>query len=190
MLIDLAARRVHLRVVYYGPAFGGKTTNVAYIAEHVPPRAQGELLSLAGMDERTLFFDALPLHLGEVGGWQIDVNLVTVPGQPSFERTRIAVLQGTDGVVFVADSDPAQQDANAASLAELERNLAAAGHEPSTFPLVVQANKRDLAAPLPLAKLRDLVRLTGRPLIPACALSGDGVFETLRTVCKLAVANV
>ena len=189
-LIDLAARRVRVRVVYYGPAFGGKTTSLRQIAERVPNDARGDLLSLADEDDRTLFLDHLPLDLGEVGGWHILVDLTTVPGQPQFERTRIAVLQGADGVVFVADSDPARQDANAESLAELERHLIAAGHEPARFPLVVQANKRDLPGAVAVDALPDLDGGSASSVVPSVAVTGDGVFEALRAICKLVAASL
>jgi len=187
-LIDLAGRRVRARVVYYGPAFGGKTTSLRQIAARVPAHARGDFLSLAGEDERTLFLDDLPLDLGIVGGWRIRVDLASVPGQPRFERTRVAVLQGADGVVFVADSDPACRGANAESMAELERNLVAAGHDPAAFPLVVQANKRDLPDAVPLDALRDLDGFRNHPVVPAVAVSGEGVFDALQAVCKLVAA--
>lgn len=189
-LIDLPDRRVQARIVYYGPAFGGKTTNLRQIAARVPRSARGDLASLAGDDNRTLFIDELPLDLGEVGGWRIRVDLSSVPGQPRFERTRIAVLQGTDGVVFVADSAPDRQEANAESFAELGRTLSAAGHDPSRFPLVLQANKRDLPDSVPLADLQRTLGATQLSPVSSIAARGDGVFEALQAACRLVAASL
>ncbi len=187
-LIDLLARVVRARIVYYGPAFGGKTTNLRKIEARVSQSARGDLASLAGDDDRTLFLDDLALDLGDVGGWRVRVDLSSVPGQPRFARTRVAVLQGADGVVFVADSAPARQEANIESFIELGRNLAAAGHDPARFPLVLQANKRDAPDPVPLGELRRALGATDRPLVSSVATDGEGVFEALRAACKLVAA--
>lgn len=187
-LIDLPARTVRARIVYYGPAFGGKTTNLRQIAARVPPDARGNLSSLEGDDDRTLFLDDLPLDLGDVGGWRVRVHLSSVPGQARFERTRIAVLQGADGVVFVADSAPARQEANAESFTELRRNLAAVGQDMARFPVVLQANKRDLPDSVPLAELQVALDAAEVPLVSSVATTGEGVFEALRAACRSVAA--
>ncbi|MCC6313830.1 MAG: gliding-motility protein MglA [Thermomicrobiales bacterium] len=183
-VIDLPGRQIQLRVVYYGPAFGGKTTSLQFIAARVPEHARGDFVSISSGDERTLFLDDLPLSLGAVAGWTIHADLVSVPGQPDFERTRVAILGGADGVVFVADSDPARTDANCASLEELRRNLVDAGRDPESFPLVFQFNKRDLPAALPTPDLHAALNPLAKPAFPTVATQGDGVFDALRAVCR------
>lgn len=182
-LIDIPSRRIDARVVYYGPGAGGKTTTLRRIAELAPAHVRGPFVSFAGDDGRTLFLDDLPLDLGAIGGWRFRLALVGVPGQPAYERTRQALLAGADGVVFVADSDPARRQANIDSFAELTQTLAAAGHDPVRFPLAVQINKRDLpgAAPIP-ALLADLGGSESGAAFPTVALTGAGVFDALRAI--------
>ena len=189
-LIDVPGREVRARVVYYGPAFGGKTTNLRQVERRVPARSRGNLFSICDADDRTLFLDDLPLDLGQVGGWRVRLGLFSVPGQTRFERTRLAVLAGADGVVFVADSDPGRQVANAESFAELRQNLSAAGHDLARFPLVVEANKRDLPNAVSIAELRHLLGAPRRPLIPAVASRGEGVFDALQSIAKLVAASL
>ncbi len=182
-LIDIPSRRIDARVVFYGPGGGGKTTTLRRIAEAAPEHARGDFVSLADDDGRTLFLDDLPLDLGEVGGWRFRLALVGVPGQPAYERTRRALLAGADGVVFVADSDPARRQANIDSFAELARTLAGAGHDPSRFPVVVQFNKRDLPGAMPIPHmLADLGGSGDGAAFPTVAISGAGVFDALRAI--------
>ncbi len=184
-LIDIPSRRIDARVVYYGPGAGGKTTTLRRIAEAAPAHARGPFVSLAGDDGRTLFLDDLPLDLGEVGGWRFRLALVGVPGQPAYERTRQALLAGADGVIFVADSDPARRKANIDSFAELARTLAATGQDPARFPLAMQLNKRDLPGVVPIPHLlADLGGSGNGPAFPTVAVTGEGVFEALRAICR------
>src|SRR5688572_2948742 len=132
-LINVAAREIHCKIVYYGPGMGGKTSNLQYIHAQVSKEAKGELLSIATETERTLFFDFLPLDLGKVRGFQTRFHLYTVPGQVIYDRTRVALLNGADGVVFVADSEQSRLEEDVASLRELGRNLQAQGKDVQGF---------------------------------------------------------
>jgi signal recognition particle receptor subunit beta len=184
-LIDVAAREIHGKIVYYGPGLGGKTTNLQYIHGHIPATTKGELLSIATETERTLFFDFLPLDLGNVHGFTIRFHLYTVPGQVRYERTRIAVLNGADGVVFVADAQRDRLPDNLESLRELDQNIAGQGKKLLDFPLVMQYNKMDLPDVLPAIELDRHLNTIQVPRFEAVAVAGTGVFETLREISKL-----
>ncbi len=183
-LINVAAREIHGKIVYYGPGLGGKTTNLKFIHDRLPAGGKSDLVSIATETERTLFFDFLPLDLGRVHGFTIRFHLYTVPGQNRYERTRMAVLSGADGVVFVADAQRERLDDNLASLRELEQNLSRQGKRFSDHPLVLQYNKMDLPDTLPAAELDRHLRAGEAPSFEAAALQGTGVFETLREICK------
>ena len=184
-LINVAAREIHGKIVYYGPGLCGKTTNLQYIHGKIPDETRGELLSIATETERTLFFDFLPLDLGKVHGFTIRFHLYTVPGQVLYERTRIAVLNGADGVVFVADAQKERLPDNLQSLKELAGNISQQGKKFLEFPLVMQYNKMDLPNALPTPVLDKYLNTIRVPRFEATAVSGAGVFETLRAVCKL-----
>ena len=186
-LVNVAAREVHCKLVYYGPGFSGKTTNLIYIHDHAPAAVRGDLLTIATESERTLFFDFLPLDLGTVEGFRARFHLYTVPGQPLYERTRIAVLNGADGVVFVADSRRSRFRETVQSYLEMGRIVAAQGKPLTEIPHVLQFNKRDApdAVPVPILNLR--LNPHGVPYFQAVASTGDGVYETLRAVSKLVI---
>ncbi|HEY7032033.1 MAG TPA: gliding-motility protein MglA [Thermomicrobiales bacterium] len=184
-LINVAAREIHGKIVYYGPGLCGKTTNLQYIHGKIPTGTKGDLLSIATETERTLFFDFLPLDLGKVHGFTIRFHLYTVPGQVLYERTRIAVLNGADGVVFVADAQRERLQDNLQSLRELAQNVSAQGKRFLDFPLVMQYNKMDLPNSLPVPVLDRYLNTIRVPRFEATAVNGAGVFETLRAVCKL-----
>ena len=184
-LIDLSAREIYGKIVYYGPAFGGKTTNLQAIHDTLPERARSELHSIATADERTLFFDYLPLDLGGLLGFTIRYQLYTVPGQPRYELTRQAVLTGADGIVFVADAQAERLTDNLASLDELRQNLSRQGKQLETIPLIIQYNKRDQPTALPTPQLDQRLNPMSAPTVEAVAITGDGVIETLQTICKL-----
>ncbi|MGB9723343.1 MAG: GTP-binding protein [Chloroflexia bacterium] len=194
-LINIAAREIHCKIVYYGPGLSGKTTNLKYIHSQVPKEAKGELLSIATETERTLFFDFLPLDLGRVRGFQTRFHLYTVPGQVLYERTRVAVLNGADGVVFVADSQRNKLEENVRSLQELARNITRQGKRFADFPVVLQYNKRDLPNALPVAVLDRYLRYrTGDGNLverfEAVATTGKGVFDTLKAISKLVISKL
>ncbi len=184
-LINVAAREIHGKIVYYGPGLCGKTTNLQYIHGKIPAGTKGDLLSIATETERTLFFDFLPLDLGKVHGFTIRFHLYTVPGQVLYERTRIAVLNGADGVVFVADADRNRLRDNIDSLKELAQNLTKQGKDFKHFPLVLQYNKIDLPTALSVPVLDRYLNPMKAPRYESVAVRGQGVFEALRGICRL-----
>jgi mutual gliding-motility protein MglA len=186
-LINVEAREIHCKVVYYGPGMGGKTTNLQFIHSQIPHAAKGELLSVATEMERTLFFDFLPVDLGTVRGFHTRFHLYTVPGQSIYERTRIAVLNGADGVVFVADSQKNRLEENINSLRELARNIQKQGKRFQEFPVVLQYNKRDLPNALPVATLDKYLNTFNWERYEATASTGQGVFDTLKAVSKVVI---
>jgi mutual gliding-motility protein MglA len=188
-LINLAAREINYKIVYYGCGLCGKTTNIQYIHRRVNPSARGRLVSIATEEERTLYFDFLPLSLGTVKGLRTRFHLYTVPGQSFYNASRKLVLQGVDGVVFVADSQISRLDENVDSYLNLWDNLMGQNEEPGNLGICLQMNKRDLSSIFSVADLTELLNHTGSPVIEACALTGVGVFETLKTVCKQVIAK-
>jgi mutual gliding-motility protein MglA len=191
-LINVAVREIHCKIVYYGPGMGGKTSNLQYIHNQVPKEARGELLSIATETERTLFFDFLPLDLGKVRGFQTRFHLYTVPGQVLYERTRVAVLNGADGVVFVADSQKSKLEENVKSLKELAVNITKQNKKFSEFPLVLQYNKRDLPADQihRVDVLDRYLNALGWQRYEAVATTGAGIFDTLKAISKLVISKL
>lgn len=191
-IVNYATREITCKIVFYGPGRAGKTTNLQYIHGRVPEERRGRMLSLATQNERTLFFDFLPLDLGQISGFTTRLQLYTVPGQIYYETTRRLVLQGADGVVFVADSQTRQLEENIESLRDLHENLAAQNIAARDFPLVLQYNKRDLPRDLILssAELDDALNFRGVPAFDADALHGRGVFETLRAISGLVLRRL
>ena len=182
--INYMAREINCKLVYYGPGLCGKTTNLQYIYERTNPEAKGKMISLATETERTLFFDFLPLALGEIRGFKTRFHLYTVPGQVFYDASRKLILKGVDGVVFVADSQIERMEANVESVENLRLNLAEQGYSMDQTPCVVQYNKRDLPNAAPLDEMKNLLNSTGLPDFEACATDGKGVFETLKAVAR------
>ena len=192
-LINHRAREIHFKIVYYGPGLGGKTTNLKRLHDRLPAERRGRLISIATDHERTLFFDFLPIDLGQVNGFTTRFHLYTVPGQVYYRLSRRAVLQGLDGIVFVADSHPAREDANRESLADLGTHLVTLGLPPDQLrrlPWVFQYNKRDVAAAVPVERLRAALNPGGAPEFASVASEGKGVAETLRAICKAVLARL
>lgn len=189
-LINVASREIQCKIVYYGIGFCGKTTNLQYIHHQAPPNAHGRLLSVATESERTLFFDFLPLDLGTVQGFHVRFHLYTVPGQVLYERTRVAVLNGVDGIVLVVDSAPEKLEENFQNVVELEGNMQRMGRDLGAFPFVVQWNKRDLPTAVPVATLERYLNRRHVPSFESCAVTGVGVFATLRAICKAVMAQL
>lgn len=176
---------INLKIVYYGPGLGGKTTNLRHIHAEARPDQRGRLLSLNTESERTLFFDLLPVALGEYRGFGVRLHLCTVPGQIAYDKTRQLVLRNVDGVVFVADSQELCLDSNVVSIANLEANLALLGEDARRMPLVVQYNKRDAPSALPVSQLRRLLSIApGVPEVEAVACEGVGVIDTMKRIVK------
>ena len=178
------------KIVYYGPGLCGKTTNLHHIHKKTAPVSRGEMVSLETETDRTLFFDLLPLEVGNIGGMKVRIQLYTVPGQVFYNATRKLVLKGVDGIVFVADSQEAARDANVESLRSLEDNLREMGMTLDAVPLVFQYNKRDLRTTVPIENLQETLNRSGRSYFEAAALHGLGVFETLKAISKLALQKI
>jgi len=188
--INYASREINCKIVYYGPGLCGKTTNLQYVYQKTAADAKGKMISLATETERTLFFDFLPLSLGEIRGFKTRFHLYTVPGQVFYDASRKLILKGVDGVVFVADSQEERYDANIESLDNLRFNLEEQGYDLDKIPFIIQYNKRDLPNAMPLEELRKDLNLTGVPDFEACAATGEGVFETLKAVAKLILVDL
>ena len=191
-LVNYATREITCKIVYYGPGRSGKTTNLHYIYGQVPEDRKGKMVSLATQTDRTLFFDFLPLDLGTISGFTTKFQLYTVPGQVYYHSTRKLVLQGADGVVFVADSQARQVGENIESFQDLHANLADQGIDARTLPLVLQYNKQDLPRELILSseELSETLNFRGVPEFSADALHGPGVFETLRAISELVLKRL
>lgn len=183
--VDHARREIRLKLVYYGPGLGGKTTNLERLHGRSQPDRRGKLIALNTESERTLFFDLLPMELGSYRGYHVRLHLCTVPGQIAQDETRKLVLRHVDGIVFVVDSQRERLVANLESIHNLYENLRGQGDDPDQMPLVVQYNKRDLPNALPVEVLaRELAVPPQVPTQEACAAQGIGVFETLKLVTK------
>ncbi len=189
-VFNYASHEMILKIVYYGPALCGKTTNLQFIYQHIPEDKKGKMLSLATDADRTLFFDFLPIELGSIQGWKIRVQLYTVPGQVFYDATRRLVLRGADGVVFVADSQKEMLEANIESWENMKENLAHNGLDFWTIPLVIQYNKRDLKNILPVEVLNERLNERNVPYFEAIATEGVGVMETLREIIKQTLQTV
>lgn len=183
-LVNYSTREITSKIVYYGPGRSGKTTNLQYIHGQVPEDRRGRMVSLATETDRTLFFDFLPLDLGTISGFQTRFQLYTVPGQVYYDATRKLVLQGADGVVFVADSQRQQRDENVESFRNLQVNLLEQGVDPRTIPIVLQYNKRDLPDVMSMDEMDDLLNYRDLPRYEARALAGAGVFDTLKGISE------
>ncbi|HNX49364.1 MAG TPA: GTPase domain-containing protein [Thermoanaerobaculaceae bacterium] len=182
--INYASREINCKIVYYGPGLCGKTTNLQFIYEKTNPQNKGQLISLATETDRTLFFDFLPLDLGTVRGFRTRFHLYTVPGQVFYDASRKLILKGVDGVIFVADSQEARQDANIESLDNLRINLRENGFDVMAVPYALQFNKRDMPTAMPYELMFRELNIKGEPTFEAVATKGVGVFETLKAVAK------
>lgn len=182
--LNYIAREINCKIVYYGPGLGGKTTNLKYIYEITNPENKGKLISLATETERTLFFDFLPIDLGQIRGFRTRFHLYTVPGQVFYDASRKLILRGVDGIVFVADSQEERLDANLESIANLGDNLKEQGMDLAKIPYVLQLNKRDLSNALPPDELKKQLLIKGEPVFEAIATTGIGVLDTLKAVAR------
>jgi signal recognition particle receptor subunit beta len=182
--INYSAREINFKIVYYGPGLCGKTTNLEHIYKVSKPEAKGKMVSLATETERTLFFDFLPLDLGEIRGFKTRFHLYTVPGQVFYDASRKLILRGVDGVCFVADSQEARMDANLESLENLRHNLEEQGFNLDELPYVIQYNKRDMPEVVAVEELSASLNPTQVPEFEAIAIDGTGVFETLKGLAR------
>ena len=190
MFINWQLRELNLKIVYYGPALSGKTTNLEQIYSRVDPRRRGELISLKTYEDRTLYFDFLQLELGKISGLTPKIHLYTVPGQIYYEASRRLVLRGADGVVFVADSGADRLKYNLESWQNMKTHLAELNMPLSNLPLVIQFNKRDLPNAMLSTSLQSLIHVNGSPFFEAIAFQGQGVFDTLKAIINKVVSKV
>jgi signal recognition particle receptor subunit beta len=188
--INYSSREINCKIVYYGPGLCGKTTNLHYIYKKTNPDSKGKMISLATETERTLFFDFLPLALGEIRGFKTRFHLYTVPGQVFYDASRKLILKGVDGVVFVADSQVERMEANIESVENLRINLAEQGYNLDAMPYVIQYNKRDLPNVVPVAEMRKALNLRSVPDYEAVASDGSGVFDTLKAIARLVIMEL
>jgi hypothetical protein len=189
MFINWQLRELNLKVVYYGPALSGKTTNLEQIHAKVDPKRRGELVSLKTAEDRTLYFDFLQLELGKISSLTPKIQLYTVPGQTYYEASRKLVLRGADGVVFVADSSPNRLDENVEAWMNMHTHLEALNLPPD-LPVVVQYNKRDLPNAMPATILGTIMGVNGHQTFEAVAMQGQGVFDTLKAIINRVVQQV
>jgi signal recognition particle receptor subunit beta len=183
--INYSSREINCKIVYYGPGLCGKTTNLQYIYRRTNPEQKGKLISLATETERTLFFDFLPLALGEIKGFRIRFHLYTVPGQVFYSASRKLILKGVDGIVFVADSQIERMESNLESIDDLQINLAEQGYELDKLPFTMQYNKRDLPNIVPIEEMNRMLNHRHVQWFEGVAVTGKGVFDTLKSVAKL-----
>jgi signal recognition particle receptor subunit beta len=188
--VNALAREISAKIVYYGPGLSGKTTSLQQIYAGVRPDTRGQLISLSTEGDRTLFFDFLPLRIEQVRGLSLRLQIYTVPGQVFYDATRKLVLNGADGVVFVADSQPFARDTNAESMSNLETNLGELGIELRSFPFVIQYNKRDLPDARPVPALREELNPHGGPEFETVASRGVGLFPALKEITRLVVKDL
>jgi signal recognition particle receptor subunit beta len=188
--INFPAREINCKLVYYGPGLGGKTANLQWIYDHSGSNQKGKMVSLATETDRTLFFDFLPLDLGTVRGFKTRFHLYTVPGQVFYEASRRLILKSADGVVFVADSQEERLDANLETLDNLKEHLRDHNLDFNTIPYVLQLNKRDLPNILSVDDLKKELNFKGEPTLEGVAVTGQGVFDTLKEVAKLVLAEL
>lgn len=187
MFINWMLQEIHLKLVYYGPGLSGKTENMNYIYSHIDPALKGDLISLKTKEDRTIFFDFLQLEVGEIDGKTPKFNLYTVPGQVNYSLSRKIVLNGVDGIIFVADSQKEMMNANLDTLLDLEKHLIADNKTLQDFPWVLQYNKRDLPNIESIDDMNEKLNLFGVPHFPASAITGQGVFPALKQLIKQVV---
>lgn len=190
MRINWQLKQLNLKIVYYGPALSGKTTNLEQIHQSVDPRRRSDLVSLKTHEDRTLYFDFLQLELGKIAGLTPQIQLYTVPGQAYYEASRRIVLRGADGVVFVADSELKRARANLHAWEKMHEHLESLGIDSKTTPIVVQFNKRDVPTAVPTEILGKLLNLNGHPQYNAVAMTGHGVLKTLKAITKGVVGSI
>ncbi len=189
MFINWKLREINLKIVYYGPALSGKTTNLQYVFAKTNPEMRGELISLKTRGDRTIYFDFLQLELGKIAGLKPRFNVYTVPGQVYYVGSRKLVLQGADGIVFVADSQSHRLGANIKSVRDMAENLKSMGHNLSDMPVVLQCNKRDLSNLTPVSSMQKQLGMNGAPCFESIAIQGVGVFDTLKAIINLVISK-
>ncbi|MEK6530866.1 MAG: GTPase domain-containing protein [Deltaproteobacteria bacterium] len=188
--INYSSREINCKIVYYGPGLCGKTTNLQFIYKKTRPEAKGRMITLATETERTLFFDFLPLALGDIRGFKTRFHLYTVPGQIFYDASRKLILKGVDGIVFVVDSQIERMDANIESFENMKANLEEQGYSLGQIPYIIQYNKRDMPNVVPVAEFKKIFNHNGVPDFESVAVDGIGVFETLKAMVKLILFEI
>jgi signal recognition particle receptor subunit beta len=188
--INYAAKEINCKIIYYGAGLCGKTTNVQYIYEHTQQERRGKLVNLSTENERTLFFDFLPLSVGEISGYKTRFHLYTIPGQTFYEVSRQFIMKGVDGVVFVVDSQAERMEANVESFEALAKALDHQGYDINKLPVVLQYNKRDVPGAVSVAQLEATFNAMKRPAFEAVANRGDGVMETLQAISQWVIREI
>ncbi|MCM0605025.1 MAG: gliding-motility protein MglA [Xanthomonadaceae bacterium] len=188
--INYASKEINCKIIYYGPGLSGKTTNVQYIYDQTTEEQKGKLVSLSTENERTLFFDFLPLSVGEVRGYQTRFHLYTIPGQTFYDVSRDFIIKGVDGIVFVADSQAERMEANIESFDSLKQSLERQGYDIYRIPLAFQWNKRDSGTTIPVYELENTLNVIKKPSFEAIANQGKGVMETLTSVCMSVINDL
>jgi len=189
-LINYASREINCKIIYYGCGLSGKTTNLLYIHEKMPSNVKGKLVSLATETDRTLFFDFLPLELGEVRGFKTRFHLYTVPGQVHYDASRKLILKGVDGLVFVVDSQRERLEDNLESFDNMIVNLKKNGYDLKNIPYIMQYNKMDLPNVMSFEELEKALNNDGIPAFESIAITGVGVFDTLKAISKLVISHL
>jgi hypothetical protein len=189
-LINYVTKVAHCKIIYYGPGLSGKTTNIQYVYEHTQQENRGKLVTLSTENERTLFFDFLPLAVGDVRGYTTRFHLYSIPGQTFYEISRQFIFKGVDGVVFVADSQAERMDANIESFESLERSLDKQGYDLSKLPLIYQYNKRDMSDIVSIQELEATLNPMHKPYFEAVANRGVGVMETLQAISQAVIREL
>ncbi|MDA9793168.1 ADP-ribosylation factor-like protein [Bacteriovoracaceae bacterium] len=188
--VNYQTKEINCKIVYYGPGLGGKTTNIQFIYQKTSSGNKGQMVTLNTENERTLFFDFLPLDLGEIRGFKTRFHLYTVPGQVFYEASRKLILRGVDGIIFVADSQVERLEDNIASLKDLKTNLDDLGYDFDSLPIVLQWNKRDLPNVMQTQDMEEQLNAQKKPSFEAVATTGEGVFEALKTISKFVLLNI
>lgn len=190
MYVNYGLKQIDIKIVYYGPGYSGKTTNLEWAHSHLDPSLRSDILNLKTKEDRTIFFDFMQFEVGQIKGLTPKFNLFTVPGQDIYTMSRKFILNGVDGVIYVADSDKARMRDNLFTLIDLVKNLRANRHQVEDFPIILQYNKRDLPDAAPLEYLRKTLNRFNAPDFEASAVTGVGVFESLKTAIDLVVKRV
>ncbi len=190
MFINWALQEINLKIVYYGPGMSGKTTNLEYIHSKLDPSLTGELVTLKTKEDRTIFFDFMQIEVGQIKGKKPKFNLYTVPGQVYYASSRKIILNGVDGVVFVADSQKDRMEGNIETLLDLENNLMTMGYSLENYPWVIQYNKRDLPNTESIDILQKKLNFFNVPYFESVAIKGTGVFDTLKSIINLVVQHI
>lgn len=188
--INDKTKEINCKIVYYGPPLCGKSTSLRYIYNEIRRDAKGEMVSLSSDNDRTLYFDFVPLNLGTIGGYTIRVHLYTVPGEVGYSQSRMLISKGVDGVVFMADSALERMEANLKALAGLKDILKSEGHSWGEVPLVYQYNKRDLPNTIPVSELRHYINKENAADFETVAINGTGVFDAFRAITQAVLANL